>query len=476
MYDACADRASVRRLVRDDRLSLPSGRRTLGDMQITRQVRDEVSRVVSPLPRVVIAVSGGLDSMTLLDAVAHVASERVAAVAVFDHRTGAAAKRAVAHVRASARTLHVPLRVGRAPRGTPPTEAAWRDARWRFLRALAHELDATVLTGHTRDDHLETILLRALRDSGARGLAALWAGVGVVRPLLVFTRSDIASYAAEHELQWVDDPSNTSLAYARNRARLQLLPALERIRPGLSRSLLSLSQRAWNLRKDVDAFIDARVPHTIRAPSGSNVHGGSTSLEVARSSLAIYDADHLGMLWPALASRIGLALDRRGTERLSTFTITNRAGARIQLSGRFEAVRVGDALVLRRTREGTAFRRTRSMTRELSLGGWQFRRSADAGDALPSDLWSALLPARGGRVTVRGWRPGDRMLPQGASVERRLKGLFRDAGVDAARRREWPIVLVDERIVWIPGVRRSSAATVRSGRPMALYHCERDDC
>jgi len=80
------------------------------------------------------------------------------------------------------------------------------------------------------------------------------------------------------------------------------------------------------------------------------------------------------------------------------------------------------------------------------------------------------------RVVVRAWEAGDRMLPHGAAVERRLKGLFRDAGIDAVRRRAWPVVLVDERIVWVPGVRRSSAATVRSGRPMALYRCERDDC
>src|SRR6185437_527206 len=157
------------------------------------------------------------------------------------------------------------------------------------------------------------------------------------------------------------------------------------------------------------------------------------------------------------------------TERLATFTITGRPGARIQLSGRFEAVRSGDTLVLRPAANGTVLHRSRAMTPALSLGGWQFRRTAAAGDTQPTDLWSALLPARGGRVMVRAWRPGDRMVPHGATIERRLKGLFRDAGVDAVRRRAWPIVLVDERIVWVPGVRRSSAATVRSGRPMALY-------
>ncbi|HKV52358.1 MAG TPA: tRNA lysidine(34) synthetase TilS [Gemmatimonadaceae bacterium] len=445
-------------------------------MRITQRVRDESARALSPFPRVVIAASGGLDSMTLLDAVANTVPERISTVAVFDHRTGSAAQRAVAHVRESAHALGLPLRVGRAVRGTRPTEAAWRFARWSFLSALARDLDATVATGHTRDDHLETIFLRALRDSGARGLAALHAGVGVVRPLMSFTRSELAAYASAQHLEWVDDPSNASLTYARNRARLEILPTLERARPGLADSLLSLSQVAWNLRREVDEFIDANLPHTIFAANGSKVLEDAGSLVVARSSLATYDPDQLRVLWPALAARVGLALDRRGTERLATFTITGRPGARIQLSGRFEAVRSGNTLVLRRTSDGTVPHRSRAMTPALSLGGWEFRRTTTSVDVKLIDLWSALLPVRGGRVTVRAWRPGDRMVPHGASIERRLKGLFRDAGVDAARRRAWPIVLVDERIVWIPGVRRSSAATVRSGRPMALYRCERDDC
>jgi tRNA(Ile)-lysidine synthase len=68
------------------------------------------------------------------------------------------------------------------------------------------------------------------------------------------------------------------------------------------------------------------------------------------------------------------------------------------------------------------------------------------------------------------------MTPHGAAAPRRVKGLLRDAGIDAASRAGWPVVLAGDEIVWIPGVRRSSAATVRSGRPVVLYQCERDDC
>jgi tRNA(Ile)-lysidine synthase len=450
----------------------PVEQRTFVSMQIAGRIRDEVARALSPFPRVVVAVSGGLDSMTLLDAVGRVAPERVCAVAVFDHRTGPAAHRAVQHVRAEARSRGLSLRVGVAPRPLPAREAAWRDARWRFFRDVAHEHDAQVATGHTRDDHVETIFMRALRDSGARGLAALHAGAGVVRPLLSFTRAELESYAAACGLRWVDDPSNASLSYARNRARLELLPAFERVQPGLTETLLSVSHRAWQLRQDLDRWLDLNVVSRVGPENAAS--GFAHALEVARSSLASYDADQLQLLWPALAARVGLALDRRGTERLAAFTITGQSGARIQLSGRFEAVRVGETLVVRRA-NGDAIGGSRAMTAALSIGGWRFRRVSEDASAVPEDLWSALLP-RGPRAMVRAWRAGDRMMPHGATVERRLKGLFRDAGVDAVRRRAWPVVLVGERIEWVPGVRRSSAATVRSGRPMVLYRCERDDC
>jgi tRNA(Ile)-lysidine synthetase-like protein len=105
----------------------------------------------------------------------------------------------------------------------------------------------------------------------------------------------------------------------------------------------------------------------------------------------------------------------------------------------------------------------------VQVGSFRF----DARDEDVVSLWSAKLPT-GKALTVRAWRPGDRMVPTGGDV-RRVKGLLRDAGVDAASRGAWPVVLADDEIVWVPGVRRSSAASARSGRPVVTYHCERID-
>jgi tRNA(Ile)-lysidine synthetase-like protein len=98
-----------------------------------------------------------------------------------------------------------------------------------------------------------------------------------------------------------------------------------------------------------------------------------------------------------------------------------------------------------------------------------FRFDARVEDVV--SLWSATLPISS-TLTVRVWKAGDRMIPAGGD-ERRVKGLLRDAGVDAASRSSWPVVLADDEIIWIPGVRRSSAASARPGRPVLTYHCER---
>jgi tRNA(Ile)-lysidine synthase len=448
------------------------------------RVTGAVARALGDVPRLVLAVSGGRDSMVMLDAVARTHRDRVCLVATFDHGTGPAASDAAALVEARSAALGLPVVRGRAERAVHG-EAAWREVRWRFLREVAGAHDALVATAHTRDDQVETVLMRAFRGAGARGLAGLYATPGVARPLLDVSRGEVARYAAEQSLQWVEDPSNASRRFLRNRVRLDLLPTLERAHPGLGDELLAIARRAAALRTDVDQFID----HALEVRT---THGGR-GIAVARAELLGYDAQGLRLLWPALAARAGIVLDRRGTERLRQFTIKGAPGGRIQLSGGYEAVMNRGVIAVRRSGEGGALAprgaadvAPRTLDRgeggTLSWGGWHFRSMGPVNcelegaerEGTAGGLWSAALPGDQ-TLQVRPWRPGDRMTPHGAAAPRRVKGLLRDAGIDAAARRGWLVVLAGDEIVWIPGVRRSSAATVRSGRPLVLYHCERDD-
>lgn len=291
--------------------------------------------------RVVLAVSGGRDSMTLLHLVAagHTPHD-VVMVATFDHGTGPSATDAARLVKRTAADLGFDITVGRAwPPLTTATEAVWRHHRQTFLDSVARAHRAIVCTAHTLDDHAETICLRILRGSGARGLAGLHTRSRRCRPLLGILREDLSNWATAHGVQWVEDPSNESRQHARNRVRHDLLPALERAEPGFSAWLLDIGARAATLREQVECIVDQL-----------DIQHNADGLEIARSSLTQYDREGTAMLWQAIAARAGVVLDRRGTRRLTEFTMmtAGASGARIQLSGGHDVLRLRDRFVLRR--------------------------------------------------------------------------------------------------------------------------------
>ncbi len=408
--------------------------------------------------RVVLAVSGGRDSMSLLHAAAARSRDAIACVASFDHGTGAHAAESIALVRGVTAALDLEFVSERAA-VIKRTEAEWRAQRWSFLRRVARERGAQIATAHARDDQIETVLMRVMRGSGARGLAALAAGSDtIIRPLLAIGRDELAAYASGTGLQWIEDPGNARLDHLRNRVRHEILPALSRARPALASELLALGARAATLRAEVDALIDRELALELR----------NGAVLVAREMMLQHDPEALALLWPAIAARGGITLDRRGTDRLVSFITNARSGARIQLSGGFEAASHRGSIIVRRAATNTPSGAL-MLQGAVRLGDFRFQ----ARDEDVVSLWSANLPARQA-LSVRVWHAGDRMTPAGGVV-RRVKGLLRDAGVDAASRSSWPVVLADDEIVWIPGVRRSSAASARSGWPVVTYHCERID-
>ena len=405
-----------------------------------------------------LAVSGGRDSMVLLHAAARAAADRVAAVATFDHGTGAFARRAVALVCDEAARLGFPVVAGRAA-SNGGTEAAWRDARHAFLGSAARSAGAQVATAHTRDDQAETVLMRVLRDAGARGLAGLYAATGIARPLLAFNRDEVADYADTVGARWMDDPSNASRRHLRNRVRHDLLPALTGMQPTLTDDLLRLSEDAAAVRRRLDRH----------AAAVAEVDARGHRLSIPASALASRAPEEIALLWPAFAALLGIAMDWRGTERAVAFTTLSRSGSRMPLSGGWELRRERDRYEVCRAvvPPMTAVSRIESGTR---WEDWCFMATSAAPDT--SDEWTAQLPPSE-VLSVRGWLPGDRMRVGGRP--RRVKRFLSDARISGARRAGWPVVLAGDEIVWIPGVRRSDAAAVRPGRPGVVYRCELHD-
>jgi len=305
-------------------------------------VQSVVRGAVRELPegRYLLAVSGGRDSMVLLDAFAAIRPDDVAAVATFDHGTGPAARRAAELVERTAVALELPVVSGSVAARVAPTEASWREARWSFLRAWAAELSAEIATAHTRDDQIETIVLRLLRETGVRGLAGMNVDEanGIVRPLLAISRDTVAAYADAEAVRWVEDPSNASLAHQRNRVRLELLPALTRVAPEFAESMWALGERAAAWRRDLDALIETSFAPTL-SPEGTVVLRAALVQSLRAGEWAV--------VWPALCARAGVVMDWRGVERAAAWAPRAKVGAKIPLSGGASIARTAATFVIR---------------------------------------------------------------------------------------------------------------------------------
>jgi tRNA(Ile)-lysidine synthase len=432
---------------------------------IARVDRDyhAVDRAASTLlrrhARVLLAVSGGADSMALLHAAARAAGgdRGRLLVATFDHGTGDAACAAAALVVDQCRALGVACTSARAQ--VPGSkEASWRAARWAFLRDVSARERAPIATAHTEDDQLETVVFRTMRGAGARGLAGLAAASDVERPFLAIPAETVREWVREHGVPWVDDPSNASRRHARNRIRHDLLPAIAAVRPGFRDEMLGLARQAAAWRTSLESLV-----------SGFVEDEGEGRLRVAAPELAAYSSDMLAVLWPALAARGGLTLDWRGVRRLAVFTRRARFGAVIPLSGGFEVIRDRDSFALRRSARSRGPTPGVPLRGTVEFGPWHFERSASAPIA---DAWSAALPADR-PLGVRAWQPGDRYSPGGAGPARRVKRFLADARIPAPDRAGWPVVLAGDDIVWIPGVRTPRPAVAGTARPMVTYVCRR---
>ncbi len=271
----------------------------------------------------VLAVSGGADSMALASALYESSPESLVAIATFDHGTGSAARDAVNLVHDWATARGIPVHIGRGE-GLPRRESAWRRARWDYLNSVAGACGAPVATAHTEDDQVETVFMRLLRHSGVRGLAGLLAPGPTLRPLLHLGRGAVRAFVEGNAVPFLEDPSNRDLAHLRNRARLELLPALERGTPGFREWLLELGRAAANWRSDVSQATDRFWAPIVQADG---------SIVVRRERHRLPSAEEASLFWPEVAGRVGVALDRRGTARVAMFTTKRESGLWMPLSG-----------------------------------------------------------------------------------------------------------------------------------------------
>jgi len=425
-------------------------------------------RLFTPGDRVLVAVSGGPDSVALLHLLVRLRSEWALhlGVAHFDHGLRGAESRADSEFVADlARRLDLPCHTGAgevkaaAQRDRLSVQMAARKLRQQFLRdTRRHHAYTKIALGHTADDQVELFWLRVLRGAGLEGLKGMWPATpeGLVRPLLAVGKAVLLAWLEQESLSFRVDASNLSRAYLRNRVRLDLLPHLTRhFNPRLAQTIW----RTQALLQD-----EERILSRDAATAWDRV-----SRKLAADCFAV-DLDRLLSLEPALQRRVlRLGVGNLGTDltltapqvaALLSLARSGRSGGTISLAEDVRVARAGAALHFFKAlpdppRETTWL--PDSPGDVLSPPGWRWRlvrRARSDADSKPPPDAAWLDPDR---VTwpleARHWRPGDRFWPQGAPGPKKLQDFLVDAKIPRWLRPHLPLVAHGGEIVWAPGLR-----------------------
>lgn len=179
-----------------------------------------------PRGRYVVGVSGGVDSMVLLNMLSKLPDVELV-VAHFNHGTREDSDLDEKLVTRSAKSYNLPMEIGRAKLGKNASEEKARAARYKFLNSVKGKHKAkAIITAHHQDDLIETAFINILRGTGRKGITALAQNPDVLRPLLDYSKVDILEYAKKHRIKWREDSSNADTSYLRNYIRLKVLPNL----------------------------------------------------------------------------------------------------------------------------------------------------------------------------------------------------------------------------------------------------------
>ena len=399
--------------------------------------------------RAIVAVSGGVDSVVLLELLARSRVEHGLdlVVAHIDHgiQPGEEPRRLVAR---QAERLGLPLIVHELDLGGDTTETEAREARHAALRTMAAEQGAAgIFLAHHADDQAETILMRLLRGSGGAGLSGMTGKRGrLLRPLLGVPRRMLIDFARAEGLAWWEDPANRDPRHLRSWLRRDILPAIDARLPDVADRLADVARHATRERLNWRAVL-AHWP-------GLDWNRADGVDSVRWDTLAAVDpAVREGLLRTMMREagcRAGIAPMERGWAQLRS----GDSGRSSDLGGGwiFELA-FGRFRLLRPDASPTAALLA-SPTGTLDWGRWHLRWRSETAPAMQERMASTAWFSPGS-LAVRPWRPGDRLMPLGGTGRRLAVRCFQDARIARSDRAGWPIIEAKGTIAWIPGVCRS---------------------
>ena len=426
----------------------------------------ELARTKNLFPgtsKIIVAVSGGIDSMVLLDVLAkpELPLRARLVVAHFDHQLrGEDSEADAAFVEQAASASGLPFEEGsgdtrrRAAETGEGLEAAARELRYAFFARLAKRLDTSpIVLAHHADDQVETFFLRLFRGAGQRGLAGMAVqspspidpSVMLVRPLIEVRRAEVEAYASEVDVAFREDETNADTRFLRNQIRHELLPDLsDRFGPAVHLQIAKAMQLAGD---DADCIDALAAKWLCQAEGAFDELPVAVQRQVVQRQLFSLEVEPSFDLVEALRTRLGQATEVSPGKRLQRNEAGQVKWAKAVLETVFSVDRC-EVPLLGQTGE-VAFVGLRFSWERLpgGLAKWK-----ELGQAEGSEVFDA--GALGQAITLRHWQPGDRFVPIGQSGSVKLQDLFVNQKI--AREERHLRVLgeaIDGRIFWVQGLR-----------------------
>ncbi len=469
---------------------------------LKRQINHFLAQKISdfPLAELLIAVSGGLDSMVLLHLIGILAKKgplKFRVVHFNHHLRGSYSDADERFVAQNCRQQALELVVGqgkdildqRHQQGLSLEDAA-RQARYAFFdRCLKKQPEAWLLTAHTASDQAETVIMNLLRGSGLRGLKGIPAQrQRILRPLLAVSREEIEAYARQHNVFFVEDSSNASLEFTRNRIRHQVLPVLKH-EAGMDLDK-RLSIMAVGLAADlsvIDALTEDFISKWVDIDKDENL------VTINRRQLM---RQHQGLLPHILEQCIHRAGNRKQLSRRTLLTLVKMAGN--ETGKTLTSFRLANNLIFEVHREHIIIRYADTA---VEPPGEFFRDIPGTGCySLPGHrgilkIYRLVQAGRKGYVyssssddetidadtisfplVVRSWKPGDIFFPIGMHGSRKkVKNFFTDCKIPLGQKQNIPILCHNNQIIWIVGHRLDERFAIKTTTKTFLkinYHAE----
>ncbi|MBM4330338.1 MAG: tRNA lysidine(34) synthetase TilS [Deltaproteobacteria bacterium] len=425
--------------------------------------------MLQPGERLVVAVSGGADSMALLHVLWDLRREfhLSLVVAHLNHGLRPEGEEEKSFVRKASADLGIPfitrqvdIRAKQKEQRLTLQEAA-REARYSFLlEAAMSQKAAKIALGHTADDQAESMIMRILRGSGTRGLSGIppVRGDFFIRPLIESWREEIEAFLFEKKVAFLTDPTNRSLKFLRNRIRHDLLPVLEQYNPRLRQTLAQMADLFRAEEACWQNLLEERFPALVR-----NQKKESITLDIP-SLLAQSLPIRLRSFRYAIEKILG-HLRRVGFNHI--LTIENI----LQSPDPNKTLKLPQGLCVAKAYRALTFAKSLKeiIPFEYSVSGEGCLEIPEIGREMRFKMLATQAPRIRPQnisnialldfddidfpLTVRSFRPGDRLQPLGMEGAKKVKDLFIDCKIPAPQRKRIPLLFKEDQLLWVAGVR-----------------------